>query len=443
MANVSINEEKVIKKLMVKIIPFIMLLFATAIVDRVNVGFAALEMNKALGVSSSMYGFISGIFFISYFICEVPSNVIMHKVGARRWIARILISWGIITIIIGFAQTPTQLGALRFLLGAAEAGFYPSIILYLTYWFPSRYMAKAIATFMVAQAIANIIVGPLSAFILDNVSWAGMAGWRWLFIFEGIPAVIFGIITIFVLVDRPAQAKFLTSEEKEWLLGELKTELQSKTSEAKGSKWAVLKQPRVWHLALAFFCYVSANYGLSLWLPQIIKGLSAVLTNTQIGLVSMLPYICGAIAMFANGRHSDKVMERRLHISLPIIVTFLGLIALTRTHSLWLSLFFVCCSISGMYAFVGTFWTLPTAFLGEASAAVGIAVINAFANLGGFGGPYLVGWLKERTGSTNAGMYVLASFALLASILILIIPKDIEKIANKHVTSADENNIKA
>jgi Sugar phosphate permease len=435
MVNNTINEENIIKKLMIKIIPFIMLLFITAIVDRVNVGFAALQMNKALGVSSSMYGLISGIFFISYFICEVPSNVIMHKVGARRWIARILITWGIVTIIIGFAKTPTQLGVLRFLLGAAEAGFYPAIILYLTYWFPSRFMAKAVATFMVAQAIANIVVGPISASILDNVHWAGLAGWRWLFILEGIPAIIFGLITIFVLVDRPDQAKFLTSEEKEWILSELKAELQLKTDETKVSKWAVLKQPRVWHLAFAFFCYVSANYGLGLWLPQIIKGLSSVLTNTQIGFVSTLPYICGAIAMFVNGRHSDKVMERRKHVGLPIIVTFFGLIALTMTRNMWLALFFVCCSTSGMYAFVGTFWTLPTAFLGEATAAVGIATINAFANLGGFGGPYLVGWLKDITGSTNAGMYVLASFALIGSILVLLIPEDVEKVAVKRAAN--------
>lgn len=428
MKSVSVDSEKVIRKLMIKIVPFLMLLFATAIVDRVNVGFAALEMNKSLNISAGMYGFISGIFFISYFICEVPSNVIMYKVGAKRWIARILISWGIITVIIGFARNSTQLGVLRFLLGAAEAGFYPAMILYMTYWFPSRFMAKAVATFMAAQAVANIVVGPISAWILDNVNFMGMEGWRWLFIFEGIPAIIFGIITMFVLIDRPEQAKFLTQEEKDWVTGELKAELESKEDGVKESKWKVLKQPRVWHLAIAFFCYVSANYGISLWLPQIIKNLSGILSDTEVGLVSMLPYICGAIAMYANGKHSDKVMERRKHTGIPILAAFIGLVLLTKMSNVWLSMACICLSISGLYAFIGTFWTIPTAFLGEASAAVGIAAINAFANLGGFSGPYLIGWLKGITGSTNAGMYVLAGFALLASILILIIPKDVEEV---------------
>jgi ACS family tartrate transporter-like MFS transporter len=275
--------------------------------------------------------------------------------------------------------------------------------------------------FMCGQALANITTGPISTWILDHVGWLGMESWRWLFVLEGVPAVLFGVITIFILTDRPEQAKFLSKEEKDWLCAEIRQEHEAKTAKMNISKWAVFKQPRVWHLSWCYVCYVVALYGLGMWVPQILRGLSKVLSNFQIGLISTIPYFCGVVAMLLVARHSDRTLERRWHASLPISVAFFGLIALTMTGNLWLSLGFICISTAAIYCFVGTFWTLPNLFLSEATAAVGIAIINSVGNLGGFLGPYAVGLLKDATGSTDAGMYFLASFALMATLSVLAI----------------------
>jgi len=422
MGNPTFNEEKLMSKLRWRLVPYIMLLYIVAMLDRVNIGFAALEMNKALGISASTFGMLAGIFFIAYFFFEVPSNVIMHKVGARIWIARILISWGIVTILTGYAQTAMHVGILRFLLGIAEAGFYPCMILYLTFWFPARHLGKTVAVFMCGMALANIVAGPVSTWIMDNVQWFGMPGWRWLFVIEGIPAVVLGVVTLGVMTDRPEQAKFLNQEERDWLVAELKQEHDAKTAKMPVNKWAVFGQFRIWHLAFCYLCYVIALYGLGMWMPQLLRALSQVITNTQIGLISMIPYFCGVIAMVLVARHSDKTQERRYHVALPISIAFFGLIALTMTTDLWLSLFYICVSTAGIYCFVGTFWTLPNMFLSEGTAAVGIAIINSTGNLGGFFGPYAVGFIKDATGSTSGGMYFLAAFALLATLSVLAIP---------------------
>lgn len=435
------DEEALINKLRWRIVPFIFLLYIVAMMDRVNISFAALEMNKALGISSATFGLIAGIFFIAYFFFEVPSNVLMHKLGSRVWIARILITWGLVTVCNGFIQNATQLGVLRVLLGIAEAGFYPGMILYMTYWFPSKYLAKTIAIFMTGMALNNIITGPVSTWIMDNVHWMGMEGWRWLFIIEGLPAVILGVITFFYLIDRPEQAKFLTAEEKAWLIGELQKEHNAKLAKTKVSKWEVMKNARVWHLAIIFFGYVSAMYGLSMWMPQIIKALGKTLTNTQVGLISTIPYICGVVAMVAVARHSDKTMERRYHVGLPISTAFIGLIALTMTNDMVWSMAWITFSIIGIYSFAGSFWTLPSAFLSEETAAVGIALINSIANLGGFAGPYMVGYLKDLTGTTTSSMYVLAVCALLTCLLTLAIP---EKLINHDKpSSSDDGDVQA
>src|ERR1035437_5515969 len=300
--------------------------------DRVNVGFAALQMNKELGISSSAFGMIAGIFFIAYFFFEVPSNVIMHKVGARKWITRILVSWGIVTILTGFVESVTQLSILRCLLGMCEAGFYPCIILYFTFWFPRKHLAKTMAGFVMGMAIANIICGPISAWIIDHVQWYGMSGWRWMFIMEGVPAVLFGVVNLFIMIDRPEQAKFITPEEKIWLTAELKREHEAKAAKLSISKWAVFGIGRVWHISFCYLCYVVALYGLGMWMPQILRALSKVLTNTEIGIISALPYICGITVMVLVARHSDKTGERRLHVALPIAVAFFALIGLIFTH---------------------------------------------------------------------------------------------------------------
>ena len=419
------EEKRIMGKITKKILPFIFLLYIIAMIDRVNIGFAALTMNKELGISASTYGFIAGIFFLAYFMFEIPSNVIMFKIGARKWIARILITWGFVVVFQGFIQSAFQLGFLRVLLGFAEAGFYPAMILYITYWFPGKHQARAISYFMLAVCGSNIIGGPISTLIMDNISWLGMSGWRWVYILEGVPAVILGIITFFVMVDKPEDAKFLTREEKDWLIGELEKErlVKQANKQANTSHWAVLKDLRAWHMGLCYMAYVMALYGVGFWMPQMIKELSKTLTTTQVGFLSAIPYIVASIVMLLVARHSDKTNERRYHVAFPILMTFFGLIAVTMTTNLMLSMVLLTIALSGVYAFGGTFWTIPNLTLSAGSAAVGIALINSVGNLGGFIGPYLVGWLKDLTGSTNAGMYMLAGFALLETILVLAIPK--------------------
>lgn len=388
MASVTFSEERedqLMSKLRWHLVPYLMLLYIVAMLDRVNIGFAALQMNKDLGISASTFGFLAGIFFIAYFFFEVPSNIIMYKVGARRWISRILVSWGIVTILMGYAQSVMHIAILRALLGVAEAGFYPCIILYFTFWFPTKHFAKTISLFMVGMALANIIVGPISSWIMENGTWMGLAGWRWMFILEGIPAVLLGFVTLFALVDRPSQAKFLTAEEKEWLLSELEREHVAKQAKVKiVNKWHVFKSARVWHLSFCYLCYVIALYGLGMWMPQILRNLAAAMSLTNIGLLSTIPYICGVIAMIYIANRSDRKQERRYHTGLSIGLAFFGLIGLTMTTNLMVSMVLLCVSQAAIYAYVGTFWTLPNMYLSEATAAVGIAIINSVGNLGGF-----------------------------------------------------------
>lgn len=419
----TVDEEKLMSKLRWKLVPYMFLIFIIAMIDRVNISFAALEMNKDIGISASAFGMTAGIFFIAYFIFEVPSNVLMHKFGARAWISRILITWGLVTVLTGYVESVTHLVILRCLLGIAEAGFYPCIILYFTYWFPVRQMARTVSVFMCAMAVANIVTGPISTLIIDHVQWFNMVGWRWLFILEGIPAIVCGLITPFIVVNRPEKANFLTTEEIEWLVVELQKESDAKKSTPDVSRWEAFKQLRVWHLSWAFFCYVTATYGLGFWMPQIFRELSKVITNTQIGFISMLPYICGAISMVLIGRHSDKTKERRYHIAIPISLAVLWFVALTMTNNLTLSIILICLSTASLYPFVGSFWAMPNALLSKETAAVGLALINSVGNLGGFIGPYAVGYVKEATHSNAWSMYFLALMALLAAVSVLAVPK--------------------
>ena len=415
---------RTVKKLRWHLLPLLMLMYMVSIMDRVNISFAALQMNQELGITPDAFGFIAGIFFIAYFFFEVPSNVLMQKFGARLWISRILISWGAVTIVTAAAHTVFQLELLRVLLGICEAGFYPAMILYLTYWIPEKYFAETVSIFMLGQAFTNIITGPISTLILDNITWLGLSGWRWLFIFEGTPAVLLGIVALIIMLDRPAQAKFLSDTEKKWLIETLAEESERKAKRTPGNKWKVFKDKKVWHLSFSYLCYVITLYGLGLWMPQILKGLAQTLSNTSIGFISTLPYICGGAAMYLVAWHSDKVQERRLHVALPISIAFFSFIGLTLTNNLWISVVLLCISTAAIYCFVGTFWTLPTMILTEASAAIGVAIINSFANLGGFFGPFIVGYLRQISGSNVYGMYFLACFALLATISVLVLKKD-------------------
>ncbi len=431
MAGVVVDEERLTSKLRWNVIPFVFLLYVIAILDRVNVGVAALTMNKDLGISATVFGTISGIFFISYFIFEIPSNAILYRVGARIWIARIMITWGLVTVFQGLARGAMDIGILRFLLGAAEAGFFPGIVLYLTFWFPARSYARAITLFATAVAIANIIGAPVSGWIVGNGGWLGLVGWRWVFILEGIPAVILGVVTLFVLVDRPQKAKFLSEDEKKWLAARLAAEHEARLKVVRVSEWGALKNGWLWYFAVCYFGFVFGLYALVFWMPQIVKGLSSSFSTTQIGFITAIPYICAVISMVLVANHSDKVMERRLHAGIPLIVAAVAALGLTMTENVVLSIILLSVATMGIYTFLATFWTLPTAILGEAAAAVGIALINSVGNLGGFVGPFVIGFLADRTHTMSAGMYALAAILLIAGILTMAVPKKHEEAVAK------------
>jgi ACS family tartrate transporter-like MFS transporter len=437
MAGLAVDEEQLMNRLRWRIIPYVMFLYVVTIIDRVNVSFAALGMNKDLGISMTSFGTIAGIFFISYFIFEIPSNVILHRVGARMWIARIMITWGIVTFFTGFARGVTDVAICRFLLGAAEAGFYPGIVLYFTYWFPARHHARAVSLFLIGLGVANILGGPFATWILDNIKWFGLAGWRWIFIAEGVLTVVLGVVTLFILVNRPQVATFLSEDEKKWLVARLAAEHETRTRVLPMSKWGTLKNGRVWYFTLCYFGYAVGMSLLFFWVPQILKRLSSVLTNTQVGWISSIPYVCAVIAMVAIARHSDKTMERRWHSGLSMAVMVLALIGLTQTHNLVLSVILFCLAASGIYSFVAVFWALPTALLGEATAAVGIALINSIGNLGNFVGPYFFGFLADFTHSTVAGTYLTAAFVLMTTILTICVPKRHERAATGEITATD------
>ncbi|MGG0026873.1 MFS transporter [Bacillus safensis subsp. osmophilus] len=422
MKNSQLNfEKKTIRKVTRRIIPLLFLLYIISYLDRANVGYAALEMNEALGLTSKMFGLVTGIFFIGYFLFEVPSNILMQKFGARVWITRILFTWGIISMATGFAQNATQLYIIRFLLGIAEAGLFPGIILYLTYWFRAKERASTIAMFMTAIAVSYIIGAPVSTLIIDHIHWMNVPGWRWMFILEGAPAVILGFVTYFYLTDRPEQAKWLTAEEKNWLMSELRKdeELREKKGQQTSSHKTALTDPKLWYLALIYFVYTAGTLGVGYWMPQIIKGLSSYLSNTQIGFIATIPYIIASIVMNYWSRRSDRTGERRIHTALPLLVAGLTLLSVGMVSNPFIAMIFITISLAAMYCFKGPFWSLPTMILSPATVAVGIAVINSIGSLGGFVGPYAVGWLKDYTGKMQAGLIFLSIILIIAFILVL------------------------
>lgn len=350
----------------------------------------------------------------------------LERFGARKWVARILVTWGIAVVITGFVQNVVYLYILRFLLGALEAGLFPGIILYLTYWFRAKERAKTIALFMTAIAVSYIIGAPLSTWIMDNIHWMGMDGWRWMFIIEGIPAIMLGVVTFFYLTDRPEQAKWLTDDEKNWLIAELKKENETKieTSQSHHISKQTLTNPRVWHLALIYFALNMGLYGIGFWLPQMIKSLSDVLSNTQVGLLTMIPYIVGAIVMNLWSRRSDRLGERRFHAAFPLIFGALGLIGSGITSDPFLSIMMMAVAVAGVYSFYGPFWSLVTQYLSSSAAAVGIAVINSIGNLSGFVGPYGIGLIQDVTGNVKMALFFVSASLLVSSLLLAAIRKE-------------------
>lgn len=413
-------EERTVRKVTRRLLPFLFILYVIAFLDRVNFGYAALGMNSALGISAEVFGFLSGIFFIGYLLFEVPSNMILQKIGARIWISRIIISWGIVVIVTAAASDALQLAALRFILGVAEAGFFPGIILYITCWFRRKDLASAVALFMTALAVSNIIGAPVSTWILDNVSWFGIAGWRWLFILEGLPAIVLGIVTYFYLTDRPKDATWLEPEEREWLSAVIARD-NAEAADSRHDFWSVIRDPRIWHLAGIYCTVVIGLYGLGFWMPQIIHAMNPAFTNFEIGLVMVIPYVIALCAMVAWGRHSDRTGERIGHTALPPIIGGIALAAAGLFPIPLLAFILICIATVGIYCEFGPFWTLPALFLAEAAAAVGIAVINSVGNLGGFIGPSLVGFLMKATGSTDAGLVAIGACLILCGLLTLAV----------------------
>jgi ACS family tartrate transporter-like MFS transporter len=407
-----------LRKVAWRLIPFMGLLYFVAFLDRVNIGFAALTMNEDLGLSPRMFGFASGIFFIGYVLFEVPSNIIMERVGARLWIARIMISWGLLSAGTAFVTTPMSLYVLRFLLGVAEAGFFPGMILYLTYWFPATYRARILSAFMVALPISSVIGSPVSTAML-SLEARGLHGWQWMFLLEGIPAVLCGIAVLVFLRDGPAKAPWLTTQERTWLQNELTREQPHGTSSH--SSIAALREPRVWFLGFIYFGMLVGLYGFGFWLPQIVKGLGT-LSNFEVGLAAALPYAAAALTMYLWGRHSDRTGERTWHVALPAFVGALGLAASAQWgDSPMLSLAALSLSAMGVYAALPVFWTLPTSMLSGTAAAAGIALVNSIGNTGGFLGPTLVGYVKDATGSYAASLWTLAALVASSGIAVLVL----------------------
>ena len=418
-------EARTLRKLRTRIIPFIMVLMVIASLDRMNIGFAALTMNKDLAITSEQYGFLAGIFFLGYFVFEIPSNLMLHRIGARVWLARILISWGIVAMLTGFAKTASQVYFLRFLLGIAEAGYFPGIVLYLTYWFRQKYLAQNIALFITANPVANILGAPVSGLILDHAHWFGVSSWRWLLILEGAPAIVGGILTYLLLPARPAEARFLTVQEREWITAELAREEQEKIAARPIGVGGVLAHGRVWYLTVIYFMAMISWNGMSLWMPQIMKVFSSQYSNTTVGILVMIPYFVALMVMIAVARHSDRTLERRYHAAVPLFIgaICLALLAINVSGSAFVSVLLWCAAVAGGCSVWGPFWALPNEFLAGYSAAAGIALINSIGNLGGFVGSYAIGAISHRTRSFRGGMVFLCLSSVTSAILMLALRK--------------------
>jgi ACS family tartrate transporter-like MFS transporter len=416
-------EARTIQKLRRRIIPFVFVLYIVSFLDRLNISFAAMTMNKELAITSKQYGLVAGIFFIGYFLFEIPSNLLLHKIGARIWIARILITWGILATLTGLVHSVQQLYAVRFLLGLAEAGYFPGIVLYLTYWFRQREQAQMIALFLTGIPVTSILGAPVSGFILDHAHWLSLGSWRWLLILEGMPAVVCGVLTYFLLPSRPAEAKFLNQEEKEWIAAELAREEGEKLASHKISALKALMNKRVWQLGLIGFALNIGMYGMSFWMPQLVKSLSSGNSNSLIGLLVMIPHLVGLAVMVMVSRSSDRKQERRFHAAIPAIVAGIALASLGAAHSIFPTILLLSLAALGIYSVYGPFYSLPGEFLTGFAAASGIALISSVANLGGFAGPYAIGWISQKTGSLYGGLAVAGVSVLASAALMLLLPR--------------------
>lgn len=414
-------EKATMRRVSWRLVPFICLLYFIAFIDRVNIGFAALTMNKDLGFSSAVFGFGAGVFFFGYFLFEVPSNIVLDKVGARLWIARVMITWGLISGAFAFVQGETSFYALRFLLGAAEAGFFPGIILYLTYWFPARYRAGVVSLFMAAAPVSVVLGSPISSALLEMEGVLGLHGWQWMFIIEAIPAVILGVVVLFYMTDRPAKAKWLPADQRAWLVAEMNAEHAGKQVAAKHGILAGMADPRVLALALVYFGTSAGLYTLGIWAPQIIKSFG--LSTMAVGFLNGVPPTLAIVAMILWARHSDRTGERTWHVVIACLVASAGLMLAGGAASAVAVIAALSLVNVGIGAAKPPLWAMPTMFLSGPAAAVGIATINSIGNLGGFVGPWAIGWIKDRTGSFTGGLIFVAALLVLSAVVTLLVAR--------------------
>jgi MFS transporter, ACS family, tartrate transporter len=410
----------VIARLGWRLLPFLFLLYVVAYLDRINVGFAALQMQGQLHFSDTVYGLGAGMFFAGYLLFQVPSNLILGRIGARRWISSLMISWGVISASMVFVATPRSFYVLRFLLGLAESGFFPGIILYLGHWFPTAARARSLALFMTAAPISAVIGGPLSGRILELQNRGGLAGWQWLFLLEGVPAILLGIVARYYLTDRPEVAKWLSGDHRTWLKDTLHAEEASLAGARRTDAWSLLFDARVWLLVIVFFGLALSSYALSFWLPTVIRGLS-VKRPFIIGLLFAIPYLCAAVTMVLTSLHSDRTGERRWHVSIAAMTGAAGLVAAAYSTSMVPTIVALSVAVVGINAMLGPFWTLPPTMLAGNAEAAGIAMINSIGNLGGFLGPYILGILKTRSGGFRSSLLLLSVAMAASSVCTLLV----------------------
>ncbi|MYM37865.1 MFS transporter [Duganella qianjiadongensis] len=414
-------EQRTMRRISWRIVPFIMLLYFIAYLDRVNIGFAALTMKHDLGFTASILGMGAGIFFWGYFLFEVPSNIALHRFGARLWIARVMLTWGLISGAMAFVQGATSFYIMRFLLGAAEAGFFPGIILYLSYWFPARHRAGVTALFMAAAPISTALGSPISAALLDMHGFLGLVGWQWMFILEAIPALLLGVVVFFYMTDKPEQARWLKDDERAWLIQTMQKEQADKAAQAHHSVFAGLANPRVIALALIYFGTSAGLYTLGIWAPQIIKELGV--SSITVGFLNAIPPIVSVLAMVLWSRHSDRTGERTWHVVLACCAAAIGLVVAAGASSIVGLIAALTLVNIGISCAKPPLWSMPTMFLSGAAAATGIATINSIGNLGGFAGPAMIGWVKDSTGSYQGGLYFVAGLLVLSAVLTLLLAR--------------------
>ena len=407
-----------LRKVTLRLIPFLFLLYIVAWLDRVNVGFAALQMNSDLRFSSAAFGFGSGVFFFGYCLFEVPSNLVLHRVGARLWISRIMISWGAISATMMLVRTTPTFYILRFLLGAAEAGFFPGVVYYLSHWYPEGQRARAIAAFMTAVPVSGVIGGPLSGALLTLNGFFGLAGWQWLFLVEGIPAILLGVIVLVYLTDQPEAADWLSSAEKDWLVTRLAAERTSRNGALRIGIFAALTNPTIWHLGIIFLFAAIGFYGYSFWAPLVVKSLTGT-SDLGVGLILGAISAVTVISMMLNGAHSDHTDERPLHVAVPLLISGAGFFGCALLRQPILAVFFLALVPIGHCAAYGPFWSMPSRFLTGAPAAAGIALVVTIANVGGLLGPTIIGAMKDRFGTHGPAFMVLGGCAIVAALLAM------------------------